>query len=131
MANSDLHFGFKPVKHAFGGVIRTSPYKIDSSYGTSIFTGDMVVLTSGFLAIGAHDSSVPLGVFAGCQYTAADGSVTATCAPVAGCCCLPRPNRRERKPGFAAGLAVAVSPDIWMLGWFGSKLPRLPTALIW
>ena len=75
MANADRPSGFTPRRHAFGGVIRANPYKIDNGYGTGLFTGDMVILTSGYLVIGAQDSSVPLGIFNGCQYIAADGSV--------------------------------------------------------
>lgn len=75
MANADRPAGFVPLRHAFGGVIRANPWKISNAYGTGLFTGDMVVLTSGYLAIGAENSSVPLGIFAGCQYTTTDGEV--------------------------------------------------------
>ena len=75
MANADRPSGFTPRRHAFGGVIRANPYKISDAYATGLFTGDMVVLTSGYLAIGAQDSSVPLGIFSGCQYTTTDGEV--------------------------------------------------------
>lgn len=75
MANADRPSGFTPLRHAFGGVIRANPYKITSAYATGLFTGDMVILSSGVLAIGAQDSGTPLGVFAGCQWTGTDGSV--------------------------------------------------------
>lgn len=75
MANADRPSGFTPLRHAFGGVIRANPYKIDNGYGTGLFTGDAVILSSGYVNIAAQDSSVLLGVFAGCQYIASDGSV--------------------------------------------------------
>ena len=56
-------------------MIRANPYRLQSAYGTGLFTGDMVILSSGVINVGAANSSVPLGVFAGCQYTASDGSV--------------------------------------------------------
>lgn len=75
MANSDRPSGFTPLRHAFGGVIRANPYKILHGYSTGLFTGDMVILASGFINVGADNSSVPLGVFAGCQFVGTDGSV--------------------------------------------------------
>ena len=74
MANADRPSGFTPLRHAFGGVIRANTYRLESAYGTGLFTGDMVILSSGVIAVGAHDSTNPLGVFCGCQYTASDGS---------------------------------------------------------
>lgn len=75
MANADRPSGFTPLRHAFGGVIRANPYKITAAYATGLFTGDMVILSSGVLAVGAQDSAVPLGIFAGCQWIGTDGSV--------------------------------------------------------
>lgn len=76
MANSDQPMGFVPYRHRGGGVIRSSGgYKIQSAYGTSIFTGDAVILSSGYLAIGADDSATIDGIFDGCKYRAADGSI--------------------------------------------------------
>ena len=75
MANADRPSGFMPMRHAFGGVIRANPYKITDAYATGLFTGDMVILSSGFLAIGAENSATPLGVFSGCQYRNTDGEV--------------------------------------------------------
>src|SRR3990167_4110265 len=75
MANADRPSGFTPLRHAFGGVIRANPYHILHGYTTGLFTGDMVILSGGLVNIGAQDSSVPLGVFGGCRYTAPDGSV--------------------------------------------------------
>ena len=73
MANVDSPSGFKPVGHIMGGTAgRFSPtrYRMQSGYaGASIFTGDMVVLTSGYVVIGTDSTSIPLGVFAGCQYS--------------------------------------------------------------
>ena len=74
MANSDAPSGFVPRRHVGGGVVRARNYNIASAYGTDIFTGDAVLLTSGVLNIGAHDSATLLGIFAGCKYVASDGS---------------------------------------------------------
>jgi hypothetical protein len=74
MANRDAPLGFQPYRHLGGGVIRASgAYKISSAYAVSLYRGDAVVLTSGFLAIGAENSATFVGVFAGCQYRTADG----------------------------------------------------------
>ena len=75
MANADRPSGFMPIRHAFGGRIHANPYKITSAYGTGIFTGDAVVLTSGRVNQASHNSAVLLGVFAGCRYRASDGSI--------------------------------------------------------
>lgn len=75
MANSDSPRGFQPRRHAYGGQIRANSYPLASAYGSDIFTGDAVVLTSGKLAVATAASTGILGVFAGCQYTASDGSV--------------------------------------------------------
>ena len=75
MANADRPSGFTPLRHSGGGVIRANPYKIDNGYSTGIFTGDAVLLASGYVTQAADGSSVILGVFAGCQYLASDGSV--------------------------------------------------------
>lgn len=68
MANSDVPNGFVPCGHKGGGTIRTSAFKIAYNYGTAMYTGDSVILASGYVNIGAQDSSVVLGVFAGCEY---------------------------------------------------------------
>lgn len=75
MPNIDSPSGFKPLRHAFGGTIRSSKYQIASGYATAIYTYDAVVLTSGDLAIAADDSATLLGVFAGCNYRKATGEV--------------------------------------------------------
>ena len=74
MANVDSAFGLRPVRHSGGGTIRTSEYRIASTYGTSIFTGDPV-LTSGTgkeINIGGAGGNI-VGVFAGCEYQTAAG----------------------------------------------------------
>lgn len=69
MANQNKAFGFRPI-----GTVGSTPanngdtkYRISSSYGTTIFQGDLVTLASGYLAI--HASGAAVGVFIGCQYT--------------------------------------------------------------
>lgn len=75
MANTDAPLGFQPSRHANGGVIRANEYPIASAYGTAIFTGDTVVLTSGKVNIAAENSATILGVFAGVKFTDAAGEV--------------------------------------------------------
>ena len=76
MANADTPMGFQTYRHRSGGVIRASgDYKIQSAYATALFTGDAVILSSGYLARAADNSATILGVFAGCRYRATDGSI--------------------------------------------------------
>lgn len=75
MANTDAPSGFQPTRHISGGQIRANGYPLASAYGSNIFTGDAVVLTSGKLAVATASSAGLLGIFAGCQYTASDGSI--------------------------------------------------------
>jgi len=77
MANPDAPFGFRPFKHGSGGTDgRTTEYTLSTAYNTSLFYGDLVKTDgSGNINIaGAGDQVV--GVFAGVNYIAADGSVT-------------------------------------------------------
>ena len=74
MANVDAPNGAKPVRHLTGGVIRAREWKIASGSSTSIFTGDFVkLLGTGYIDIAAAGNRL-LGVFAGCKYTASDGT---------------------------------------------------------
>ena len=75
MANVDAPRGFTPVGHKGGGTIRTQEFQILESYATAIYSGDSVILASGYVNIGAQDSAAVLGVFAGCQYTDDTGAV--------------------------------------------------------
>lgn len=77
MANSDAPNGFTPAKHLSGGTIRASEYAIADQAAIDLFSGDLCLLTdSGVLAeyVDATSTAV-LGVFMGCEYTAADGTV--------------------------------------------------------
>jgi hypothetical protein len=69
MANKDAAFGFRPVRHLSGGLIRTNEYAIAANYGTSIFQGQCVIAVTagGIEAAGA--GNVVLGVFGGCFFT--------------------------------------------------------------
>ena len=73
MANKDASFGMKPVKKLSGAPLSggTNRYRIAANYGTSIFTGDMVMqVTGGGIEIHADGGTVPIvGVFQGCQFT--------------------------------------------------------------
>lgn len=76
MANSNHPYGLRPVRHLTGGEVRTNTYKIASTYGTSIFTGDPVIgINDGTIGIGTDGQTATLGVFAGCRYVDAAGNV--------------------------------------------------------
>ena len=75
MAKTNAPDGFTPAYHIYGGVIRPAQMRIASGYGTSIFSGDVVTLSSGYVQqAGATDT--PVGVFYGVFYTASDGEPT-------------------------------------------------------
>ena len=75
MANTNAPDGFTPAYHIYGGVIRPAKMRIASGYGTSIFSGDVVTLSSGYVEQ-AGATSTPIGVFYGVFYTASDGTPT-------------------------------------------------------
>lgn len=75
MANQDAPFGFRPVKTKGGTPLgHPNEYGIASGYATNMFKGDAVKLDgSGQVNIGTAGDAI-IGIFAGCRYTAADGS---------------------------------------------------------
>jgi hypothetical protein len=75
MANADAAFGFIPVRHMSGYAPRANKYTITSGLAENIFNGDAVILAAdGTLQpAGATEVNI-IGVFAGCSYTASDGS---------------------------------------------------------
>lgn len=83
MANLDKPTGFTPLRHLHGGTVRyEGGYTIASAYGTAIYSGDLVSLAATRankdIELTAAGAALIIGVFAGCQYTAADGSVVWT-----------------------------------------------------
>jgi hypothetical protein len=66
-------YGFKPVNLIGGQVFSgsTREYPIQYNYGTAIYYGDFVQLSSGYVNILANTigSNVAVGVFLGCYYT--------------------------------------------------------------
>ena len=64
MANTDAPDGFTPAKHMYGGTIRAARMRIASAYGTAIYSGDVVTLSSGYINQ-AGATSTPAGVFYG------------------------------------------------------------------
>ncbi len=69
MANKDAAFGFRPVRHLSGGLIRRNEYTIAANYGTDIFHGQAVkAVTAGGIEAAAA-GNVILGVFGGCFFT--------------------------------------------------------------
>jgi len=75
MANTDKPDGFTPAYHMYGGVIRPARMRIASAYGTAIYSGDVVNLSSGYVIQGTA-TGTPVGVFYGVYYTATDGTPT-------------------------------------------------------
>lgn len=69
----DAPYGFKPVNLIGGQVFSgsTREYPIAYNYGVSIFYGDFVQLSSGFVTILANTiaGNAAVGVFLGCSYT--------------------------------------------------------------
>ena len=76
MANVDAPNGFTPVRHLTGGTIRMTELPIASATAASIFSGDLIeALATGYIKVGtATSAGAATGVFAGCSYTAADGT---------------------------------------------------------
>lgn len=66
-------YGFRPVNLIGGQVFSgsTREYPIDYNYGTAIYNGDFVQLTSGYITILANTiaGNAAVGVFLGCSYT--------------------------------------------------------------
>jgi hypothetical protein len=81
MPNLDAPNGFVPVRHLNGGTVRyTGGYTIDSGQASDIFLGDAVIADATPTGDGnnidvAGAGGELLGIFAGCQYTAANGDV--------------------------------------------------------
>tara|TARA_R110000796_G_scaffold34991_3_gene89881 strand:- start:263 stop:802 length:540 start_codon:yes stop_codon:yes gene_type:complete len=75
MANIDKPDGFTPAYHMYGGVIRPAEMRIASETSASIFSGDVVTLSSGYVIQGTA-TSAPIGVFYGVFFTATDGTPT-------------------------------------------------------
>lgn len=74
MANINAPYGFRPVRHLLGADIRTESFTIASAYGTSIGIGDVVEhVSDGTIGAAAAGNTDNIGIFAGCQYTDANG----------------------------------------------------------
>lgn len=67
-----MAYGFKPVKHVSGGVIRTNnfeDYTIASAYGTALYQGDPVMKAAdGSIVLGAAGNVLYCGIFSGVSY---------------------------------------------------------------
>ena len=80
MANLDAPNGFSPSYHRNGGTVRyNGDFKIATALAADIFLGDLVIIDpvadGTHITVGAAASTRLLGVFAGCNYTAANGDV--------------------------------------------------------
>ena len=75
MANVDAAFGFVPVRHMSGNVPRANKYTIATGLAENIFTGDLcIIISTGYITPHTATEVNNIGVFAGCSYTASDGS---------------------------------------------------------
>lgn len=70
MATTPNPYGLRPVRHLTGGEIRTQGFMngIADGYMTTIYTGQPVKWSSGYLVPAAAGDTNIFGVFAGCQY---------------------------------------------------------------
>ena len=70
MANVDAAFGYRPVGKVGSGVNNggTTLYTIADNYDTSVFKGDHVMASGGYVIAGTVSGSTNLGVFNGCFY---------------------------------------------------------------
>jgi len=76
MANADSPHGFTPIRHLTGGTIRMEEMPIDNETAAAIFSGDLVeLLDTGYIKVATAITTVHAGIFAGCSYTAPDGSI--------------------------------------------------------
>lgn len=78
MANPNAPFGFRPVRHNFGGLVRASEWFIAGGLAANIFRGDLVVPTPGTakrITIGTAAATAFVGVFDGCVYETPDGEI--------------------------------------------------------
>ncbi len=75
MANVNAAFGLAPVRHMSGNAPRANKYTIVSGLAENIFTGDLCII-DGNGQVTPHTATEVnnIGVFAGCSYTASDGS---------------------------------------------------------
>jgi len=76
MANPSAPFGFRPWTHGSGGTPgRLTEYPLSTAYATALYYGDLVLLSAGGDVNIAAAGNQVVGVFAGVNYYAADGSV--------------------------------------------------------
>jgi len=68
MANADKPTGFRAAGHRNGGVVRHTKLNIAYNYGTAIYSGDAVILSSGKVTAAAASSATVDGIFDGCSY---------------------------------------------------------------
>jgi hypothetical protein len=78
MANVDKAFGLRPYKGAGWPVQQANKYNISpsSGYGTSIYQGDIVIFSGGYIETAAASSANIVGVFSHTYYVATDGTPT-------------------------------------------------------
>lgn len=75
MANVDRPNGFMPVGHKGGGNVSTQEFEIAYNYTSALYSGDAVILSSGYVNVAADNSSTILGVLAGVQYVNDAGEI--------------------------------------------------------
>lgn len=79
MANTNAPFGFRHIGYmpGFAPDQQYMPWVIKSDNATKIFFGDPVVLlNTGYIGQGVNGATLgPTGIFYGCEYQSADGSI--------------------------------------------------------
>jgi hypothetical protein len=78
MSNNNAPYGLRPSRKLGGGCVANGGYSIASGQAGAIYQGDVVMMTGTGkdIEIAPAGTVNAIGVFAGCNYIAADGRVT-------------------------------------------------------
>ena len=70
MSNTSAPWGLRWLRNLNGSAptAQQNNYNIAYNYGSNIFTGDLVILSSGYINVASAASHPVLGVFLGCEY---------------------------------------------------------------
>ena len=70
MSNTSAPWGLRWLRNLNGSAptCQQNNYQIAYNYGSNIFAGDLVILSSGYLNVASASSHPVLGVFLGCEY---------------------------------------------------------------
>lgn len=78
MSNNNAPYGLRPSRKLGGGCVANGGYSIASGQAGAMYQGDVVMMTGNGkdIEIAPAGTTNAIGVFAGCNYIAADGRVT-------------------------------------------------------